>query len=62
MPTSEQVEHDDSRRPYVRLLRISEDISHLFGRLVQESSALGEVSYRIEAVLDSKTEIKKLDL
>ena len=62
MPTSEQVKHDDSSCPNVSFLRISEDISHLFGWLVQEGAALGEVSYCIEAVLNSKTEIKKLDL
>ena len=61
MPTSEQVEHDDSSRPNVGFLCISKDVCHLFGRLVQESATLGEVGYRIEAVLDCKTEIEKLD-
>lgn len=59
MPPRHQVEHYDSRGPDVGLLGVGKNVRHLLGRLIEEGATLGEVSDRVEGVLNCQSEIKK---
>ena len=48
VPASQHVEHDNTGRPDVCLLRIGEDVGDLLWRLVEECTTFGEVRDLVE--------------